>query len=365
MRDVLGVINLMNENQFLKELTTSRCLASVPFGGRYRLIDFTLSDYIHADITQVAVFAKEKYRSLMDHLDSGKEWDLDRHTGGLFILPPLHPGERMRGDLQQFFDHIMFFQRSPADTVIISPGHHICEMDYTDLIDFHNRNNADITVVYKDFNGTPVYKPVYHQCSIDNNENVTDIQLYTTPQTGDLVCLETYCLNKNLLVDLIYRCVENDEYDLLKDAIKANLHYYKVKGYRLPGEMLFMHSMESFYECNMAFLNPKVMQAFFNDKRDVFTKIKHEAPAKYGHCSKVSHSLVANGCEIQGVVENSILFRGVTVQKGAVVKNSIIMQKSVIEEGAYVENVITDKQAKITRDKVIKGPRVIKKAETI
>ena len=365
MREVLGVINLMNEYPFLKELTSSRCLASVPFGGRYRLIDFTLSDFIHADITQVAVFAKEKYRSLMDHLGSGKEWDLDRHSGGLYILPPLHPGERMKGDLQQFFDHIMFFQRSPANTVIISPGHHVCEMDYNDLIDFHNQNQADITVVYKEYKGTPVQKPVYHQCSITEHDNVSDIQLYTKPRTGDLVCLETYCMNKNLLVELIYKCVENDEYDLLKDVIKANLQQYRVKGYRLPGEMQFIHSIDSFYESNMAFLNQKVMHAFFNDKRDVFTKIKHEAPTRYGHGSKVSHSLIANGCDIQGVVENSILFRGVTVQKGAIVKNSIIMQKSVIEEGAIVENVITDKQAKITKEKVIKGPKVIKKTEVI
>ncbi|GAA0335119.1 glucose-1-phosphate adenylyltransferase subunit GlgD [Bacillus carboniphilus] len=368
MSQVLGVINLMNENQFLKELTSSRCLASVPFGGRYRLIDFTLSDFVHADVTQVAVFAREKYRSLMDHLGSGKEWDLDRHNGGLFILPPLKPGEKMMGDIQQFYDHLMFFQRSYADTVIISPGCHVCEIDYTEIIDQHRVNNADITIVYKDYKGVPVQKPVYHKCSVDDDGNISDIELYASPQEGDLVCLETYILKKTVLVELILKCIENDEYDFIKDALKAHLDDYVVKGYHLKGEMMFIHSVESFHQGNMAFLNQKVMHSFFNDKREVFTKIKHEAPTKYTLSSAVSHSLIANGCDIQGTVENSILFRGVKVKKGAVVKNSIIMQKGEIEEGAYVENVITDKQAKITKDQKVIGkskPKVIKKAEMI
>lgn len=368
MSDVLGVINLMNENQYLKELTASRCLASVPFGGRYRLIDFTLSDYIHADITQVAVFVKEKYRSLMDHLGSGKEWDLDRHMGGLYILPPLHPSGKMKGDIQQFHDHLMFFQRTYADTVIISPGHHVCKIDFNDILSFHKQHKAEITVVYKEYNGRQVVKPVYHKCVMDQEEKMLDIELYTSPQTGDPVCLETYVIDKNLLIELIDKCIENEECSFLKDAVKANLHQYDVKGYHLRGEMLFIHSVESFHDSNMAFLNRDVMQSFFNDKRDVFTKIKHEAPTKYANASRVSHSLIANGCEIHGVVENSIIFRGVKVKKGAVVKNSIIMQKGEIEEGAYVENVITDKQVKITKGKMVVGgvqPKVIKKAETV
>jgi glucose-1-phosphate adenylyltransferase len=365
---VLGVINLMNEHHFLKELTSSRCMASVPFSGRYRLIDFTLSSFFNAGISQVGVFAKENYRSLMDHLGSGKEWDLDRHTGGLFILPPVHPDKIINGDIQQFHDHIEFFKRTNADTIIITPGHLVCKMDFAPIIARHRETGADLTVFYKKYNGQPVEKPVYHKCLIDESNQITDIELYTTPKIGDPVCLETYVVSKSLFIDLVEKCLENSEYSFLKDVVKTNLGTLHIQGYEFTGTMPFIHSIESYFSSNMEFLKPEVIHSFFNDTWKIYTKIKHEPPVKYSCDSKVSHSLIANGCDIQGFVENSIIFRGVKVKKGATVKNSIIMQKSEIEEGAYVENAIADKQVKITRHKVVKGsgrPRVLKKREII
>lgn len=368
MDKVLGVVNLMNEPQFLKDLTNQRCLASTPFGGRYRLIDFTLSNLIHADITKVAVFVKEKYRSLMDHLGSGKEWDLDHHSGGLYILPPIHPGDEMKGDLQQFSDHLEFFERSSAKTVIISPGNQVCKMDFNEIVTEHRRKKADITVVYKDYDGDPVRKPIYHKCYVDAAGDISDIELYTSPRPGDHVSLETYVIDKQLLIDLIKKSIENDEYDFLKDALKANLNNIYVTGYEFKGLMPFVHSLDTFHSANMAFLKPEVLQSFFYETWDIYTKVKHEAPAKYTASSRVTGSLIANGCEIEGIVENSIIFRGVKVKEGAVVKNSIIMQKGEIEAGAHLENVIADKQVRITENQVVVGgmqPKVLKKSEVI
>ncbi|CAH0344086.1 glucose-1-phosphate adenylyltransferase subunit GlgD [Bacillus sp. CECT 9360] len=367
MGNVLGIINTINEKPFLKELTQHRSMASVPFAGRYRLIDFTLSNFINASITKVGVATKDKYRSIMDHLGSGKEWDLDRRNGGLFILPPVHPDEKLQGDLQHFYDHLEFFQRSDEDTVIISPGHHVNKIDFNDVVAKHRMERADITVVYKNYHGKPVEKPIYHTCTCDAEGTVTDIELYTSPVHGEHVCLETFVINKNLLIDLIIKCVENDEYDLIKDAVKANLHTLRVKAYHFTGEMPFIHSVDSFYSGNMSFLDPKVVRSFFYDSWDLYTKVKHEAPVNYGLLSKTSNSLIANGCEIEGIVEDSIIFRGVKIHPGAVVKNSIIMQKGEIGAGAYIENVIMDKQAIITKETVVVGseshPKVIKKAE--
>ncbi len=368
LKNVIGVINLVNEKQYLKELTSHRCLSAVPFGGRYRLIDFTMSNFIHADITKVAVFTKEKYRSIMDHLGSGKEWDLDRRNGGLFILPPTHPDELIKGDLQQFHDHIEFFHRSPEDTVVISPGHHVCKMDFQEIVEHHKNSNADITVVYKDFDGEPVDKPIYHKYAIRNDGRVKNIELYTSPEQGESVGLETFVIKKDLLIEIIKTCCENGEYDFLKDGIKANLHHLKVNSYHYKRYFPFIHSISSFYKSNMDFLNPELAQDFFYDTWDIYTKIKHEAPVKYSISSKVSNSLVANGCDIEGTVENSIIFRGVKIRKGAVVKNSIIMQKGEINEGTYIENVITDKQVKITSEQVVIGdsiPRIVKKADVV
>jgi glucose-1-phosphate adenylyltransferase len=368
MRNVLGVINLINDKHYLKELTSHRNMAAVPFAGRYRLIDFTMSNFVHADIYKVAVFTKDKYRSIMDHLGSGKEWDLDRRNGGLFLLPPVHPDERIKGDLQQFLDHIEVFERSREDTVVISPGHQVCKMDFNDLIETHEKTGADITVVYKDFQGEPIEKPIYHKISLENTGDIQDIELYTVPHKGDLVCLETYVIKKSLLIEIIKNCCGSEEYDFLKDGVKANLTHVNVKGYHFTGYLPFIHSLSSFYASNMDFLKPEITRSMLYDTWDVFTKVKHEPPVKYLACSNVSNSLIANGCEIEGVVENSIICRGVKVKKGAVVKNSIIMQKSVIEEGAFVENVITDKQVKITAEQIVRGghiPRVIKKADIV
>ncbi|WP_277584258.1 glucose-1-phosphate adenylyltransferase subunit GlgD [Psychrobacillus antarcticus] len=368
MRNVLGVINLVNERPILKELTHHRCLASIPFGGRYRMIDFTMSNFMNVPLSKVAIFTKDKYRSLMDHLGSGKEWDLDHRSQGLFILPSIHPDEKIKGDLQQFYDHLEFFQRATADTVIIAPGHHICKIDFNDVIKEHESNGTDITVLYKEYDGVPVKRPLYHQCSLGANGEIRDIHFYTAPKIGDHICLETYVIKKQLLIDLIKNCIEYDEYDFLKDIVKANLMNLKVQGYQFTGYMPFIHSLETYHASNMDFLNPEILRNFFYDSWEVFTKIKHEAPAEFANSSRVSNSLIANGCIIEGTVENSVIFRGVKVRKGAVVKNSIIMQKGDIDQGAHIENVITDKQVIITKDQIISGrnkPIVIKKEEVV
>lgn len=368
MKQMLGVINLINERPILKELTQHRCLAAVPFGARYRLIDFVLSSFVRANISKVGIFSKEKYRSLMDHLGSGKEWDLDRHNGGLYFLPPVDSGEHVLGDLHQFHSHLEFFQRSSEDTVVLSPGHQICKIDFQRLHDFHESREADITVVYKNYDGSPSERPFFHQCSFDDDGNISDIELFSFPDQGDPVCLETYLIRKNLLIELLEDCVKNNMYDFLRDVVKANLTRLKVKGYCYDGYMPFIHSIQSFHDSSLQFLNPNVWQPFLLEEGTVFTKVKHEAPTKYAENVKVSHSLIANGCEIEGTVENSILFRGVKVQKGAIVKNSIIMQKVNVEDGALLENVIADKQAHFNKETVVIGesnPKVIRKSAII
>lgn len=368
MDKVLGVINLVNENSYLRELTAHRCLASVPFGGRYRLIDFTLSNYINADLKKVAIFPRERFRSLMDHLGSGKEWDLDRQEGGLYFLPPLQMKDPIKGDLHQFYNHLELFERTTCDEVIIAPGTHVNKIDFNDVIRKHRESGSDITVLYKEFDGMPVNKPLYHKCDLDEHGNVQDIELFTKPASKDPVLLETYVINKELLISLIKECVANDENSLIKDALKAHLKDYKVMGYPYTGKMFFIHSIESFFQAQISLLNPEMARSMFHEDWEVFTKIKHEAPARFGELSSVSDSLIANGCEIEGTVENCVLFRGVKVHRGAVVKNSIIMQKGEIEAGALVENIIADKQVKITKNQTLIGknkPMVIKKLEVI
>ncbi len=350
MKNVLGVINLVNDKPFLKELTKHRCLASVPFAGRYRLIDFTLSNFIHSEITDVVVFTKAKHRSIMDHLGSGREWDLDRRNGGLHILPPVSPDKKVKGDLQQFHEHIQVFKQTKADLIVISPGHHVGKIDYSEAVDAHRKKQADITILYKDYEGEPVEKPIYHQCRMLRDGSLLDIDLFTAPLPGAHVCLETYILDKALFIKLVERCVEQEEYDFLKDVVKANQHKLNIQGYAFTGHLPFIHSNESYYKSNMDFLNPEIIHDYFYKQGEIYTKVKHEAPATYTATSNVSNSLVANGCEIEGTVENSVLFRGVKVHKGAVVKNSIIMQRGEIGVDVEIDGIIADKHVKLINE---------------
>ncbi|TLS37512.1 glucose-1-phosphate adenylyltransferase subunit GlgD [Pseudalkalibacillus caeni] len=368
MAKVIGVINLGNEREQLQELTNHRSMASVPFAGRYRLIDFTLSNMINAGVHNVAVFTRKKYRSLLDHLGSGKEWDLDRQQGGLFILPPPDYAMDLEGDIQHFKQNMAFFNRSRADYVLVSNGNLVWNIDFTHVFNFHEEMEADITVIFKEFNDEKVDTEKFD--TLEENEQgwISSINRDVSPKPGDRVYLDTFFIKKELLLDMIQKCDEQGDNLTLVDAVKDKIDRFKIAGYHFKGYFPFIQSLESFYRHSMALLDPNVSQELFFNRGLIYTKVKHEPPAKYMELSDVQNSLIANGCVIEGTVENSILFRGVKVHKDAVVKNSIVMQKSEIGEGAYLENVILDKDVKVSPGKEIAGdnvPTVIAKSTVL
>ncbi len=368
MKQVMGVINLGYEKEFLKEVTNHRCLSSVPFGGRYRLIDFALSNMVNAGIFNVAVFTRRKYRALLDHLGSGKEWDLDRQRDGLFILPPTDTAGEYKGDIQHFNENLAYFKRSTADYVIVTTGNLVWNIDYNEVFAHHIRTSADITMIYKGYDGDTIDEPIYHTIEMNSNGRVEGIVLETFPVHGDNVFLDTYVIKKSLLVELISSGGDNDRYDSLNDSIKDHLEKLNVQSFRFEGYMPFIHSIQSYFNHNMDLLDPMIAQQLFFNKRYIYTKVKHGPPAKYLEASNVTQSLVANGCVIEGTVENSILFRDVIVRKGATVRNSIIMQKGEIGEGAIVENAIFDKDVKISKDCIVIGeigPIVVSKSTVL
>jgi glucose-1-phosphate adenylyltransferase len=363
MDQLMGVINLGNEKELLEDLTKHRCAASVPFGGRYRLIDFTLSSFVNSGIHNVGVFATKKYRSLLDHLGSGKEWDLDRQKDGLFILPPHDSNGGYKGDIQHFYEHLPYFERSKEDYVLLTQGSLVWNIDFRHVLKEHKKQDADITLVYKDY--TQEQQAVYHTLDVDESEGVQNIHLDAAVKQGDNVFLHTYLMKKSLFIDVLKETFEQGKHDFIIEALLANLGRYNVQGFHFKGYMPFIHSVESFYNHSMDLLDANVLQQLFYNRGFIYTKVKHEPPAKYLQDSKVVNSLIANGCMIEGKVENSILFRGVKVHKGAVIRNSIIMQKGEIGEGAVLENVILDKDVKISKQRILKGektPAVIAKS---
>ncbi len=357
MANVLGLIFANMHEANLPELTKGRAMASVPFGARYRMIDFPLSNMVNSGITQVGIITKQNYYSLMNHLGMGSEWDLARKTGGLHILPPYRSeGSGIyRGRLEALAGAAEFIRESDAEYVVLADSNVVANMDIKPMVDFHEKSGADITCVY----GRGVYTTertmTMTVLSVDEDNKVYDV-LARPAISGEMnVALDVYVMRRKFLEDLIRESECRGLYSFETDILLHKLHDYKIMGYKYDKYYEIIDSMKTYYKANADMMNRDICHEVFNLERPIYTKIRDVAPAKYGIEADVKGSLIADGCIIEGKVENSVLFRGVVVQKGAVVKDSIVMQGSVIEEKANCINVIADKDVTLTKNRTITG----------
>ncbi|MGO4372192.1 glucose-1-phosphate adenylyltransferase subunit GlgD [Paenibacillus sp. MCAF20] len=352
---VMGVINLIHETDELDRLTQGRCLATVPFGGRYRMIDFALSSMVNSGISKVAIFAHTKYRSLMDHVGSGKPWDLNHRQSGLFVLPPATDDiqEISRGDLYHFYQHRDYFNRSSLDYVVITRSHMVCNIDFEPVIQAHLDRAADITVVCK-HQSEPILGKA-RKVKMDEDGRITAIQDHFGRMVSDIHSMEMYIMRKDLLMELVETSLAQGQDHLVRHAIFSRLDKLNVQAYMYEGYLGVVNTLSSYYHNNMNLLKPEVWKELFFQPGSIYTKVKDEPPARYLESSKVSNSLVANGCRIEGTVTGSILFRGVHIRKGAVVKNSIIMQNGIIGENSFISHSILDKDVEVESARDIRG----------
>lgn len=355
MKNVMGVINLVNELDDLEELTYGRCAASVPFGGRYRLIDFIMSSMVNSGISNVAIFTHTKYRSLMDHLGSGKEWDLDRKRSGLFVLPPAvdELQEMLKGDLYHFYRHRDYFHRSREEYVVVARSHMVCNIDLREVVQFHRDRDADVTIVYKRSNEQANAK--CRKIEVDASGRVTAMQDHGGKLESGNVSMEIFVLRKTLLLDLVASTLAEGYDHFVRNAIMRNTERLSIYGYEHKGYLGIVNTIASYYQHSMNLLHPEVWSELFFQPGLIYTKIKDEPPTKYLRGAKVNHSLIANGCVIDGTVENSILFRGVKVHRGATLRNCIVMQNGEIHSHASIVNAILDKEVVIEQERDLRG----------
>ncbi|MDQ0195197.1 glucose-1-phosphate adenylyltransferase subunit GlgD [Paenibacillus wynnii] len=367
MKQLMGVINLDHELDNLNELTYFRSGAAVPFASRYRLIDFVLSNMMRADLESVGLFVRRKYRSLMDHLGDGKSWDMNRKHGGLFILPPdwNDPTDTSLGDLQHFHNNLDFFKRASAKYVVFSGTQHITTMDIEDMYKYHLEKGADVTVVYKKVDQLQPEHDLCQRVEVDEHNNVIGIH---HEKDHHNLYLDMFIMEKALFLEKVKYSIAHGESYFFRDVIQKNRHNLKIAGYEYKGYHAVINSLESYYKNSLELLEPDNYFSLFKEN-PVQTKIKYEAPTRYLESADVSNSLIANGCIIAGKVENSVIFRGVQVRKGARITNSVIMQKCVIDENAVIENVIMDKDVHLSKDRILVGdhrrPFVIAKSSKI
>ncbi|WP_249871514.1 glucose-1-phosphate adenylyltransferase subunit GlgD [Oceanobacillus saliphilus] len=368
MTSLMGLINLDHEHSVFNELSYFRSSASLPFGGRYRMIDFALSNMVNSNISEVAIFVRNKYRSLLDHIGTGENWELDRRNGGLFILPPdwNDPTDRSQGDLRFFHNNRDYFHRSKSKYVLISGSQFISNTDYKNAFAFHLDRKADVTLITTDVGEVQPEHYPYFRIEADGSDWVTNI---TNDQKNSELFTGVYIINKDLLMNLVDTCIAYNKDHFFECGIKDKLSEINVQKYKHEGYSAFVNTIESFYKQNMNLLKEENYRDLFFNNNFVRTKISNNPPVKYFEQAVVNHSLLANGCVIDGTVEGSMLFRGVNVKKGATIKNSIIMQRCTIEEGVYLENVILDKDVHVTRNQKIIGskekPYVVAKRQVI
>lgn len=352
-KDVFGLIYAGEENINLRELINERSVSALPVGGRYRVIDFMLSNMVNSGIRNVGVITRKNYQSLMDHVGSGKEWDLSRKNDGLFILPPFDTFENA-GNHQGLVDTIKgagsYLHRVPQQYCLLTGSFTIFNGVFDDMFRQHLETGADITILYNvedELSAAPAVK--FRDVRLETNEEgrVVDMQYKANLSKCTKVSMDAYLIKKDLLEFLVDDAMAHNKYDLVTDVIMQNLDRLKIYGYEHKGYVARMNSVASYYKINMDFLKPEVQKDLFFTGRNIYTKSKDEAPTKYGTEAQVKNSLVASGCVIEGEVENSILFRGVYVAKGTKIKNSIIMQDSQIYENASLDKVILDKRVNI------------------
>ncbi len=352
----IGVIfsNMHEEN--VPELVRRRTMASIPYGGRYRIIDFVLSNMVNSGITTVGLVASNNYRSLIDHIGSGKDWDLARKDGGVILLPPFsEKNDKMYSTRLEALSTLTgFLSRRKEKYVVLTDCDGVAKIDFDDILEQHEAKNADITMVTH--YGKVGNRQNFYTASCNDEGRI--IELKHTPHLEDgekaNIYINVMVVNREFLLTLVEDAIAHGATSFAGDILVKQINSLKIFAYDFQGYYAGIDSMAAYYKHNMELLEKEVRDELFGE-RNIYTKVRDSAPSKYGENAVVSNSLISDGCVIEGVVENSILFRGVKVAKGAVVKNSIIMQDNFIGENTSLNCVITDKNVVINDRKTLSG----------
>lgn len=366
----LGIIFSNIYDDHFGELTSRRTVASLPFGGRYRLIDFVLSNMSNSGIYQIGVITKYNYRSLMDHLGSCQEWDLVRKNEGLVILPPFVGGNTgvYKGKLEALYTALQFIEESNGDYVVLSDSANLCNIDFKEAVKTHAKSGADVTsIVTPACGGNEVYPLVFSA----KDGTVSKISIDCEAENGSYVGMGMFVIDRRLLCDIIKEAHKDGYVHFERDYMQKRFNdgSLKLALHVFDGVVLRNTSISTYFANNLKLLDAEVRKGLFLPNSPIYTKVRDEIPTYYGDGCAVSHSLAADGCVFRGSVNNSVIFRGVTVEKGAKVSNCIVMQGSRIDKDAVLEYVILDKNVTVSGGTVLKGtadhPLIIEKGANV
>ena len=368
--NAMGIVFPNMHDSVIPDLTAHRTMASVPFAGRYRLIDFVLSGMVLAGVQNVGVIVKKNYQSLMDHLGSGREWDLARKRGGLKIFPPSgYSSYEYHGRIGALKGILAYIESAKEKYVILADCDVVCDLDYAELMERHAASDADVTIAYTKEKMTPALMNNNVSLAMAPSGRVRELMI-NDEQTGRRnLSMGVLVMSREFLTETIRSAYSRGLVKFEQEILAKNLDTIKVYGYEYTGYRSRIADMASYFDANMQLLYLENLNRLLPEDRPIYTKVRDEAPVRYTLGCKVKNCTVADGCIIEGEVENCVIFRGVTIGKGAVVKNCVLMQNTAVAPGVRMDYVITDKDVTITEGQYLGGTRsfqvFVKKGSTV
>ena len=368
---MMGIIFASDNEARLNELTIHRTTASLPFGARYRMIDFALSNFVNSGVTRIGIITRNNYNSLMDHIRMGRDWDLNRKNSGIAVFPPFAVNtsrEVYRGKVEALYSILDYIGTSREEYVFISNSNVAINMDIEDMYNQHMATGADITML-------TIKQPANSskRVVIGSKEGTKVKELLISEGYGggkeEIVSLNAYLMHKDVLCGLVETAYARGQMDFEADILQKKTKLLNIHMYNFSGYAGMINDIKSYFNESMKLLNKGIRQELFYKYGKIYTKVKDSSPTIYYEDAKVVNSLIADGCEVNGTVENSILFRGVKVEKGAVIRNSIVMERGEVQENSQLCYAITDKNVVIRPNRVISGfetyPVVVVKDKTV
>lgn len=360
--DALGIIFPNTYDSLIPELVSERLMASIPFAGRYRMVDFILSSMVNSGIGNVSLVVRKNYHSLMDHLGAGREWDLTRKNGGLNIVPPFAQKniKMYTGRVEALASIIEFLKSQREKYVVMADTNIAVNFDFKAFMDAHIASGADVTVAYSEeplpegaLKRNDIGSNMYYTFDIKDGR-IVNLDICSKAAGVQNFSMNIYIMDRELLIEQISTAYLRGHSYFERDILAPQLDKLNVQAYRYDGYLARICDLKSYFDENMRLLDEKNLDGLFSGD-PIYTKIRDDNPTRYIGEAKVKNIMAADGCIIEGEAENCILFRGVRIAKGAKVKNCVLMQDTVVEEDACLEYIISDKNVTFTAGKEIKG----------
>ena len=358
----IGIILAGGNNNRMRELSNKRAIAAMPIAGSYRSIDFALSNMRNSNIKKVAVLTQFNARSLNEHLSSSKWWDFGRKQGGLYVFTPTITKDNSfwyQGTADAIYQNLSFLKDSHEPYVVIAAGDGIYKLDYSKVLEYHIAKRADITVVCTSCKD-PGEVERFGALRMNEDGRIEDFEEKPMISSYDTISAGIYVIRRRQLIELIERAAQEGRNDCVKDILIRYKNLKRIYGYKIDSYWSNISTAEAYYQTNMDFLKPEIRNYFFKQEPVIKTKIADVPPAKYNPGAVVKNSLVSSGCIINGVVENSVLFRGVFVGNNCVIKNSVILNDVYLGDNTYIENCIVESRDTIRANSNYRGENGVK-----